>query len=154
MNCEKIQDLLITDYIDGEANEKTRRMITDHLAACDKCRVFEKTVQEKVVKPFKGAQKETPPEFIWHRVRRGIVEDGKPAPRKAWFVLKPAFATALVAMAIFAIIIVSGRLTKDRNGVDIYITDQIEFLIEPGSSSDSDSSGQGLGTAIEIFLLS
>ena len=37
MNCEKIQELLMADYIDGEANIKLRAKIEKHLAACDNC---------------------------------------------------------------------------------------------------------------------
>ena len=85
MNCRKIQKLLMTDYIDGELKEKMRIKILNHLAACEECRQFEKTLQKETVSLFKAAEKKTPPTT---RRRSTAVKKKIYKPREAATVIK------------------------------------------------------------------
>jgi len=156
MNCERMQELLITDYIDGEADGKTLTAIRDHLAACGKCRQFEKGLAEKVVNPFKAAEKHDPPDFIWAKIKDRIIADSEIPRRRIRLVLRPAFAAAAVAVVMLAIVFLSGRVLTRHNGVNLYMADQASFVMGLDEASDdiTDSPDINLGTSIEEYFLS
>lgn len=76
MNCKKIRDIVITDYIDNELDEKTRREIEQHLNNCADCRAFEKALLSTVVGPLKNAETVNPPDVLWSRIKNNL-EQGK-----------------------------------------------------------------------------
>ena len=152
MNCRRIQKLLMTDYIDGELNEKMRISILNHLATCDKCKQFEKTLQKETVSPFKAAEKKTPPDFIWEKIRSRIIADEESA-FKVIRIFKPAFAIPAIAVVILIAILVVRFPLIGRTTLNTYITDQTEFIMDLGQNG-IDVPDEGLGTSIEQFLLS
>ncbi|MBM4128995.1 MAG: zf-HC2 domain-containing protein, partial [Nitrospira sp.] len=62
MNCEKIQELILTDYLDGEIDKRQEEFIKQHLATCIGCQEFLSIAQKTVVEPFLNAGKVTPDE--------------------------------------------------------------------------------------------
>ena len=46
MTCRRIQELLVTDYIDGQADAAARKAVDGHLEACPSCREFREAVQK------------------------------------------------------------------------------------------------------------
>ena len=46
MNCKKIRELILTDYIDGEADEKTKMSVNAHVAECAECKELLSSVQK------------------------------------------------------------------------------------------------------------
>lgn len=162
MNCKKIQELLITDYIDGEMNAKMRKDILNHLATCNKCKQFEENLKQKAITPFKAADRQHPPDYIWENVKNRITKDEQTISEKIditvmnklsgiFKTLKPAFAVSAAAITILMIVLVV-RFPLTGNGkLDTYIAEQAEFMV----NLDSDESGvNGLGTSIEEYLLS
>ena len=110
MNCKKIQELLMTDYIDGELNEKMQASILEHLATCDRCKRFEENLKEKVINPLKSVEKQYPPYFVWENIKNRIIKDRQSVSEKIDIVvtsklssifktLKPAFAVPAIAIA-------------------------------------------------------
>ena len=67
MRCERIQELLLTDYTDTEASEALRGEVAEHLASCASCRAFARTVSEKAVMPFKTVRPEQTGQPLAHR---------------------------------------------------------------------------------------
>ena len=61
MNCEKIKELIITDYIDNEMSDEKRIRLNIHFSRCQECKEFFETVKNTVVKPFANAKKIEPP---------------------------------------------------------------------------------------------
>ena len=40
MKCKKIQEIILTDYLDGQLDEKQRSSLGRHLAECKSCKEF------------------------------------------------------------------------------------------------------------------
>lgn len=161
MNCRKIQELLMTDYIDGEEDAKMRSSILQHLYACDKCRKLEESLKQKAVDPFLEAEKRYPPDYIWKNIQNQIVEEAS-APEKIkadiggrlsdiFKTLKPAFIVPAVAVAVLAIILIVGASLIDEGRLDTYMTEQAEFIINLDANGID---AGGLGTSIEEYFLS
>ncbi|MGA2775812.1 MAG: zf-HC2 domain-containing protein [Candidatus Omnitrophota bacterium] len=73
MNCEKIKELILTDYIDNEINDEEKMRLNIHFANCQGCKEFLETVKDTVVKAFANAKKVEPSELIWLRVKEAII---------------------------------------------------------------------------------
>ena len=158
MNCAKIREFLMTDYIDGEAGERTRATIMNHIASCDSCRRFELELKEKAVAPFKSVERRSAPPYVWERIKDGIRNEPGPSPRPAFkWRLKPILTLSAVAASILAIILLNPLTDPDGTDPDgngslsIYLAEQSKFI------SDSAANGtdiSGFGTSIEEYLLS
>lgn len=162
MNCKKIQELLMTDYIDGELNEKMQASILEHLATCDRCKRFEENLKEKVINPLKTVEKQYPSYFVWENIKNRIMKDRQSVSEKIdvavtsklssiFKTLKPAFAVPAIAIAILVIIFVARPPLMSNGKLDAYIAEQTEFIINLDSSEIDIN---GLGTSIEEYLLS
>jgi hypothetical protein len=115
MNCEKIQDLILTDYLDGEMDEKQKKVILQHLANCVDCQDFALTVQKTVIELFNNVEKVNPSESLWYKIKglikaekqrqnkqsRGIVTRIRDMGRKDMGrILIPAFVMTVVVIVV------------------------------------------------------
>jgi len=67
MDCKKIQELIITDYLDNEMNNK---LVERHIESCDDCRKFLILTQKTIVDPLSKAKKDhLSRELIWARLQ-------------------------------------------------------------------------------------
>ena len=73
MNCKKIQDLILTDYLDDQISEKEKRPIEEHLSHCRFCRDFAAAARKVGAGLFTNLDKVGPPEFVWRRIRENII---------------------------------------------------------------------------------
>jgi anti-sigma factor RsiW len=159
MKCDKIKDILLTDYIDKEAKPAIAREIEGHLAGCKECREFYDTLKEKVVVPFKELRPMEAPENMWDAIKMKIENDSAAEEHpgilaifsSAMPIRRAIFAAASVG---FAVILLSGahvwRL-YDRGLSQKYMELQVQYL--SGADTDDASDNGGFGTAIEEFLL-
>ncbi|MCB4792550.1 MAG: zf-HC2 domain-containing protein [Elusimicrobia bacterium] len=76
MQCDKVRDILITDYIDYELDQDSRKEIEGHLIQCPECLAFKDELINNVKMPFKGKLEAAPPGFIWDKIRTAIEKDG------------------------------------------------------------------------------
>jgi len=157
----------MTDYVDGELGEEMRGKVLNHLKACEKCRQFEKVLKLEAVEPFKALKKETPPSFVWERIKERIVSlQGKTSERivitlKERFsgifkTLKPAYAiSAVVTVILLSVLVLKISFTRPRP-LDAYLTEQAEYIInlDQNGASENGFSNESLGTSIETFFLS
>ena len=74
MDCKKIQEYIITDYIDDQMGDKQKSLIDQHLAHCHVCEEFLISLKNGAVNPFRIGQKFVPDEFLWSRIKRTIEE--------------------------------------------------------------------------------
>ncbi|MFH0827067.1 MAG: anti-sigma factor [Candidatus Omnitrophota bacterium] len=112
MRCNKIEDLLKADYLDGELSRKEQQLIKDHLAQCPQCRGLEKELQSQRLL-FQGTRQQEPPERIWQNIREKIMAErlnqeeglGSGVFERLWnylFAPKPVFVLArALAVVIF-----------------------------------------------------
>ena len=75
MNCEKIKELILTDYIDNQMSRQEKMRLDMHLARCQGCKEFLETVKNTVIEPFADAKELVPPEFIWQRIKETIISE-------------------------------------------------------------------------------
>ncbi len=138
MNCKRIQELIITDYSDGEISPELRREINDHLKVCEKCRQFKESIDKIAVGPFKNSRRLTPPDLIWERIKDNIVyENNRRAEsslsklysslRAVFIFKKPVFAFAIIIMVI-VVAAVFMKSRYDNNTVENYLKEQYDFI--------------------------
>jgi len=160
MNCEKIKDLILTDYSDGRLNEKLQKHIAEHLNSCGQCREFAQALQKTSIEPFRKAQKISAPDYLLSRIKDKIIAQEKRSAFTGLFdnlriILhpKPALALATIA-AVIIIAAILFRLPINGNEVNIYLNEQIDFVSYLGENGNGNGySEPNLGTAIEEFLL-
>lgn len=142
MRCERIQELILTDYMDKTLAEKLAREVDGHILSCGACREFKRVAEEKVAKPFKAAQSAKAPSYIWERVKQEIATESAESPgvftgaadiiRNIFWSLgripKPAVAFAAAAVVIIAILV--ARPIAQTRAANEYMAEQIDFMMQ------------------------
>ena len=164
MNCKKIKELIITDYLDGEIDLTLKKEIEGHLKVCNQCRQFVQALRQSAVEPFKDAKRNMPPESVWRNIESAIEQQrtknvfGNIADKiYALFpVRKPAFVVAtIITIALIALVIMRPSFDS-RNAINAHLNEQIEFLAATNNDYESaypDMAYTGLGTNIEEYFL-
>jgi anti-sigma factor RsiW len=166
MECKRIQELIITDYADGELDQARTAEVERHLAVCARCREFREAAERTVVGPLKAMRPLTPPERVWEKIREEITRTPTPRAVPAFAILKsklrgafvirrPALAVAAMAIALI-ITIVSTRLPLNgTEAISLYLEDQMQFLssLDASDTRIADANGFDLDTGIEEYLL-
>lgn len=164
MDCKKTQELILTDYIDGQMEDKQKGLIDQHLAHCPACKGYLDSIKNEVVNPFVNAPKVVPDEFLWTQIKKTIEQEEDQQIEKSfipdfWERLssavhfpRPAFALATVATLVFMVGITS-QFVINNQMMKVNAQDQVMYLSslidEPvGTNNESD-----LGTPIEKYFL-
>ena len=112
MRCSRIQELIKSDYLDGELRPEDTRHIQEHLSGCQECRRLEQALQAQR-ELFRKAERRQPPEEVWQRINaaiinerlnaevgisRGIIERLRESlrPRQVSFALASAFTVVIL----------------------------------------------------------
>jgi len=165
MNCKKIRDRIITDYIDKEASCVVQKEIQAHLKVCVGCRVFEQALREKVSEPFRKMEIVRPPESVWQRIQETIEEevtqDNSPSSLRrvsdfladAVLMHKPRVALS----AAFAVILITALFLRGpfyrQWAVKGYLREQSDFMQSMSLPVNGELEKDiGFGTAIESIF--
>jgi len=165
MNCKKIRDLIITDYIDQEAPDAAQKEIQAHLKVCAGCRGFEQALREKVSVPLRAMEPATPPYSVWQRIRQVIDEEearqSVPFLRRVSdflagvvFKPKPALAfSAVLIVVLVALLLIQGQLYRQW-AVKGYLSEQSDYMTSVSFPVNGEPEKNiGFGTDIEnIFF--
>ena len=166
MKCEKVRDLILTDYLDGRMAEDDKRELELHLAGCSRCRELSAATKKVVAGPFSKAERVSPPESVWHDIRdtikageRGIAR--RPAAdflgklRSFLAFPRPAFAVATVAVAILLAVFIARLPAEKRVVLNDYLDEQVTFLVSLDTDVTDTYNGDSvdLGTSVEEYLL-
>ncbi|MBF0217563.1 MAG: zf-HC2 domain-containing protein [Candidatus Omnitrophica bacterium] len=157
MKCGKIRDLLITDYIDGEATKETEQDIKAHLAECRKCAEYHEKLKG-VSLPAEGQLMEiTPPEAVWEGIEKRI----RLADTPKGFSLSKVFAPILdvlarpvvpAMVAVLVLFCVFEGIRPQRDGgflaASEYLVRQANYLTGLGKGPVK-ASGDNFGSSIE-----
>lgn len=163
MNCKEIQELLLTDYADGEASADTRGIVTSHLAACGKCRSFEAALRKSALEPFENTRRAVPPPEIWYNIQAELAGE---APLEAeslytrvrcflddiFPVRRPFVAVTAAVAAVLAAVIITLSPSGRPDGLSDFFEEQAEFFIYPDQDGES-SDYPNFGTGIEEYFL-
>jgi anti-sigma factor RsiW len=162
MDCKRIRDLILTDYIDDELSAGLQEEINEHLKACSECKQLVQDLRQAAVKPFKGLAQMCPPESVWEGIRekitkkpaekRGFLEGMQEAFNLIFHMPKPVLAAVTTSAIIFiGMFIMRGHFTG-KNEIRNYFAEQMIFL----SNLETNSVGNGNGdttTNIEEYFL-
>ena len=161
MKCNKVRDILMTDYIDGELAQEAFLKIKEHLAGCIACREFYETVKARVDVPFKEADRIKPPEDLWEKVEERIAAERAPAQRpdlaeilSRVFSLRRPVLAAVSILVLIAVFFGGNRYMQYRNynlSKD-YLDQQVSYLLGSDENGENDN-GNGFGTSIEEYFL-
>lgn len=157
MKCEKIRDLILTDFLDDQLSSGIKKKVESHLDQCVQCREFLHSLQEAAVLPFKQAQESLPPEFVWQRIKAGI--SGIPLPERApvqapggffgWLAHAPRPVYVLAALLVLvSAFFIRGRINTRNSGQAEY-AEYYASLSEESFNNEGDS----YGTLIEEYFL-
>jgi anti-sigma factor RsiW len=164
MKCKDVRDGILSDYLDGEMQERQKKELEAHLSSCGRCREFERTVRRSVGEPLRGAERFMPREAVWQKIRERIAEEETISPAdgflrrmKALLAMpKPAMAAAgvLVTALFVALLFLKSPFHHPDRATATFDkeADYIVSLME-GSQPFSVDDEEGYGTAIEEYFL-
>jgi len=142
MRCERIQELILTDYMDKELGEKLTREIDGHIRSCAACREFKRVAEKKTVQPFKAVQSVEAPSYIWERVKQKIAAESagrSGALAGAADIIRNIFWSLgriprpAVAFAAAAVLIIAGLVARpivQTRAANEYMAEQIDFIMQ------------------------
>ncbi len=111
MNCKHVQDLIMTDYGDGQLPSAKAKSVENHLMQCLECRMFAQKVQRETAAPFAGGKVGGPDDFVWQRIKAKLpqpstVDIRRPVFTRPSFLARPlVFATGLILMLVTAAVV-------------------------------------------------
>ncbi len=166
MNCKRMQEFIITDYIDGQMGDKQESLIDQHLAHCHACKGYFNSIKKEAVNPFVNASIEVPDKFLWAQIKQAIeVEQQQQLEkslkpdfwerlRSAVHIPRPAFALATLVTIIF-MIGSTGQLFFSAPVMKINGQDQVEYLsslINEPLDLDSNNGNDSQTPIEKVFL--
>ena len=158
-NCKLIQELILTDYTDGQANSFIKDQVERHLLECPACQAFALEVKETLVKPFERVHPKQVPASVWINIKEEInqqpvVQEESSLERiKAWAnsLTLPRIVPVLVSCAL--ILFVSSSILIDqqvKQAKDQEAGADVSFVL---ASLDNVSETNDFGTPIEKYFL-
>jgi anti-sigma factor RsiW len=125
MKCKKICDLLKSDYLDGELNDKLRREIERHLGRCPACRLLKQELDSQRI-ALHSLEKQEVPVQIWQNIQNTILQEQikqrknvfsyvREGLRRLLYSPRPAFVLAS-SLAVCIIILFVGKLIVGQRG--------------------------------------
>jgi len=162
MNCQRIQELLLTDYADGEASAALQEEIRGHLASCPACRDLEAASRRLTIQPFEQARRADVPAGLWAKIKTEIEPQIEPRQersiempllekiRRLVVTPRPAFAFSTVAvLLVMALAATQLHKQNDIRLARLALDDQANYLAARNRQEAPDS----FGTDIERYFL-
>ena len=159
MRCDKIRDLLLTDYMDNELDRNTANAVKKHLLICPAClKLDQKLRAQRSI--MTSSEKNINHEKIWENIRLQITSE-KSAEiiyglgvldrmKEAFFNTRPAFRFATALTAITCLIIAAGVFIGAQTYYRQESDDILSVYTLNGQSVDLLNN---LGTNIEDYFL-
>ena len=166
MKCDKVQELILTDYLDGQVNKEQKTNIEKHLASCVLCKKYELAARETVITPFNNTEKLSPPTATWDKVKNQIERERRQERtnpfadlirgiKSVFYIPRPAFAVATVAIILITIATVIILPSDKQKIVKLSTEDQIEcmtYLLGVFNKESTDDNND-FGTSVEEYFL-
>ncbi|MCD4781254.1 MAG: zf-HC2 domain-containing protein [Candidatus Omnitrophica bacterium] len=179
MNCKEIQELILTDYLDGEIHQGKKGLLESHLASCRDCKEFFVLAQQTTVEPFMKAKKyDRSRAVVWARLQEDIQNEKKDTPecqqefglierwKKIIFFPEPVFVWGVFAVLVVLFFLLSASvkqpyLVNQNQGQDQNQIKQ-EVLVASKETADQDEylayyfneeDTTDYGTSVEQYFL-
>lgn len=165
MRCEKVKDLIMTGYLDGELKSSLKKRVDEHLLYCQSCKAFAAQLKDTVIKPFKESTRLRPPQSVWEGVKaaispqeeykEGFLQRLRDDIAEIFTHRKPVFALATALTLVIAVFIFTKIPFNGKRATNNYLQEQIDFLtyLEVNEDYYSDNGYMDLDTAIEEYFL-
>lgn len=162
MKCRKVQELILTVYLDDEIDGKQKMLVDEHLALCPECKKFYLETKGTVKDVFERTERLEVPDGVWQKIKGAIIEEKQ---KKVFFVPdflrilsaklripRPVLAVASVAVLLIVFGAVMFGLKGNGGTFDLGRLSAIEYF---GYTMEipADSAGSGFGTNIEECFL-
>ncbi len=153
MNCEKIRELILTDYVDKEMSDEGKIRLSIHFSHCHECKEFFETVKNTVVEPFANAKKIEPPGFIWYRVKEAII--AKQQKKSVFYIPRPALATSTIMALVLIVALMTTLRFNNKEALETSREDQDEYSAYSIETPVSVvlNNDEGFGTLVEKYFL-
>lgn len=157
MDCKKMEEIILTDYMDGKITGAMLKDVEAHLASCSRCRALY-TELAPIGAEIRKAKRMEPPDRVWEKIRAEV----SMAPGKAWALspdkffesvrmmiahLKAAIVVATAAALILAVLTVA-HLMPQRGAIDQEEIISLITMDENGNGTNYD-----FGTPEEAYFL-
>ncbi len=170
MKCKEIQELLMTDFIDGELPSDRREAVDKHLGQCSECRLYAEEVRKAAVLPFVGVEDKAVPERVWDSILSAIDEGERASFKRPWFerigdflgtilapfkIKGPALAFASTCIVVIMVLVAVNLPFQPDMGINEIMNENMGFLNSLGTkaATESDMASDNFDTAIEYFFL-
>ena len=159
MDCKRVEELILTDYIDAGLTGPALADVEAHLASCSRCRELASVLASMGTLFRKAGRKEPPPE-LWQKIRaeftlhpNEVSGAGLVLPwLREWFVrLRPALVAITAAAIIFAVLTM-GRLMPYRAELGAPAI-QEDIMSLTGQDENGNGANYDFGTAAENYFL-
>ena len=180
MKCEKVKELVLTDYVDGQLEMAEKARLEEHLKTCAGCHEFAQSVEKELVAPFAGLERPEVPPVVWQNIRTAIVPEEE--PKQAWTAvirfleyLKSLRPALLILAGVVFVFMLSTLVTKpagtpEQIAQPPVVQQQLAVQESPSSTDELtvetylasldddyddvyDLAENGYGTAIEEYFL-
>ncbi len=149
MNCKKIRELVMTDYIDAELGEDLAKKVQSHLNLCEKCRALEESLRKTGLEPFKDLDQARPPDYVWERIKENMEKDrAKEYVFPVFTGRRHVFAALTAVAACVIILVITGAYLNSEKQINSFFQEQADFL----GSLEKDAASPLNGTFSEISL--
>lgn len=158
MRCEKVRDVLLTDYIDRRLPEAMKAAVDEHCLSCVSCRAVAQSVVETSERLRASGNLEAP-ERVWQGISEAL---GTRVPLRErmfeWLrgflgAHRPAFAVStVVTVLLVSALAVRIPVYRNQRMVNGYLEEQAQLYL--GSNGDAafvDSVTDGAGTTPIFF---
>lgn len=157
MNCAKVRDLLLTDYVDGRLSQGFVSRIDSHCVSCATCRALSEAVK-KTSAGMRLSERFEAPAHVWQNIssvlaesdaaRVGFIDTIIGKLRALLFAHKPAFAvTTMVTVILMGALTVKVPAYRNQRMVNAYLEEQAQmYLNSNGDEQFEESVSMGSGT--------
>ncbi len=149
MNCKQMQDVILTDYMDGQLSPKRMKQIDDHLITCLNCRMLANDTRQGIEAAFKDIGRAAVDPFVWQRIKNKINDNAsiEHAGVRRGDILKnflQPFKPWALALSVFFMLAAGMVMSQGLVGREPYLT---YIIAADGQNSDDVSS------SIETYFL-
>ncbi len=161
MKCRQVQELLKSDYLDGQIREREGKMVMDHLASCAACRQIENELRLQR-EFFQRSLQHPVPERVWQKIQNTVVMENVRRKERlgsnAWFSPSSFFfsrPSVFVLASSLAVVFLIAFLAAITNQKKQYIAAEgsLEIISGYNLNGSSDNLITDLGTSIEQYFL-
>lgn len=128
MKCQEIQELILSDYLDGELDEEREKILFIHLEGCERCRRFLKDAQ--MLKNLKTLKAMKPSPAVEHKILEKIEGENIVISQKKYNFRKLLTAGLSIAMVAAIAVISSVYFNKGDKEVKKSTESLLEEPIE------------------------